>query len=97
MTPDNALATLRKIINETGGNLNGVYVEQALDLEGALMFQIEIEGDASELAKGARLVWFNKDSKDLLIVGLFKEGIMNVILFSIFKKFYLVFIVIIFK
>ncbi|MDF1683890.1 MAG: hypothetical protein P1U36_04445 [Legionellaceae bacterium] len=79
ITFDNVLEALRKIVNETGGNLDGVYAEQALDLEGALMYQIEIEGDASQLSAGARLVWFNKDNQKVLEVGFTDQAILEIL------------------
>jgi acetyl/propionyl-CoA carboxylase alpha subunit len=79
MTSDNALEAIRKIVNETGGSLDGVYAEQALDLEGAQMYQIEIEGDASQLSDGARLVWFNKDNQKVLEVGFTDKAILEIL------------------
>lgn len=79
MTIDNVLEALRKIVNETGGSLDGVYAEQALDLEGAQMYQIEIEGDASQLSDGARLVWFNKDNQKVLEVGFTDQAILEIL------------------
>ena len=79
MTVENALEAIRKIVNETGGNLNGVYAEQALDLDGAQMFQIEIECDASSMAMGGRLVWFNKENQKVLEVGFTDTAILQMI------------------
>lgn len=79
MNYDNALEAIRKIVNETGGNLNGVYAEQALDLEGAQMFQIEIECDASSMAHGGRLVWFNKENQKVLEVGFTDTAILQML------------------
>ena len=79
MTFDNALEAIRKIVNETGGNLHGMYAEQALDLDGALMFQIEIECDASSMAQGGRLVWFNKENQKVLEVGFTDTAILEMI------------------
>ena len=79
MTFDNALEAIRKIVNETGGNLNGVYAEQALDLDGAQMFQIEIECDATSMAQGGRLVWFNKENQKVLEVGFTDEAILEML------------------
>lgn len=79
MTLDNVLEALRKIVNETGGSLDGVYAEQALDLEGAQMYQIEIEGDASQLSDGARLVWFNKDNQKVLEIGFTDQAILEIL------------------
>lgn len=76
---ENGLEAIRKIVNETGGNLNGVYAEQALDLEGALMLQIEIECDASSMAPGGRLVWFNKDNQKVLEVGFTDSSILQLL------------------
>lgn len=69
VTFDNAVEAIRKIVNETGGNLEGVYAELALDLEGAQLFQLEIEWDKSIMAQGGRLVWFNKENQKVLEVG----------------------------
>ncbi|MDP3706275.1 MAG: biotin/lipoyl-containing protein [Legionellaceae bacterium] len=79
MNFDNALEAIRKIINETGGNLNGVYAEQALDLEGAQLFQIEIEWNGASMAPGGRLVWFNKENQKVLEVGFTDSAIREMI------------------
>ncbi len=69
MNENNAVEAIRKIVNETGGNLNGVYAEKALDLAKSLLLQIEIECDASMVAYGGRLVWFNRENQKVLEVG----------------------------
>jgi|GEM_PF-1307056 len=79
MTYENALEAVTKIVNETGGNLNGVYLELALDLKGAQLFQIEIETDKTSMAPGGRLVWFNKENQKVLEVGFNDEAICELI------------------
>ncbi len=79
MTFDTALEAIIKIVNETGGNLNGVYAELALDFAGSQLFQIEIECDASTVAYGGRLVWFNKENQKVLEVGFTDDAILEMI------------------
>ncbi len=79
MTFDNALEAIRKIVHDTGVNLNGVYAELALDLDGAHLFQIEIDCDASSMAQGARLVWFNKENQKVLEVGFTDTAILEML------------------
>jgi len=79
MNYKNALAAIQKIVNETGGNLNGVYVEMALDLQGAQLFQIEIECDAGQVAPGGRLVWFNKENQKVIEIGFTDAAILQIL------------------
>ena len=79
MNFDTALEAIRKIVNETGGNLNGIYAELALDLDGSQLFQIEIECDASTVAHGGRLVWFNKENQKVLEVGFTDKAILEML------------------
>lgn len=86
VTVDTVLEAIRKIVNETGGSLDGVYAEQALDLDGAQMYQIEIEGDASQLAEGARLVWFNKENQKVLEIGFTDQAILEILPKAIYES-----------
>lgn len=86
MTYEDALQAIRKVVNETGGNFEGVYVELALDFDGALLFQLEIEGDANSLAEGGRLVWFNKENQKVLEIGFTDQEIIKLIPQHIYEQ-----------
>ncbi len=51
---------ITSIVNDTGGNVEGVYIEEALDFTGRLLLQLELECDGSErIEKEGRFVFFN--------------------------------------
>jgi len=77
MNLESALEAIRKVVKDTGGNVEGVYAELALDFEGALVQQIEIERDATSAVKGARLVYFNRENQKVSEFGFTDESILE--------------------
>jgi biotin carboxylase len=70
ITVEQAQDVIRKIVNETGGNLQGVYVEAALDFKGRRLMQLELECNGEKLIEPMiRLVWFNRFYQKVFEVG----------------------------
>ncbi len=68
-------AKLKKVITDTCRT--ELYVEKALDLKGATMYQLELETDGDRVVKGGRLVWFNNNNQKILEIGLSDEEMLK--------------------
>ena len=67
-TKDSIETAIRNVLNDTK-KVDGIYVEQALDLSGATLFQIEMEVDAGSVVDGGRLVYFNARNQKMIELG----------------------------
>ena len=83
---ENVRHALRAVINDTGGNLNGVYVELALDLKDCMLLQMEIECDGKSMSPGCRLVWFNRENQKVLEIGFSDSAVLELIPQSVYDQ-----------
>ncbi|MDP3769186.1 MAG: hypothetical protein Q8S13_14335, partial [Dehalococcoidia bacterium] len=75
-TRDNVLQAVRKVVTETK-RVEGIYAEAALDLEGATLYQLEMEIDAGEAVDGGRLVYFNAPNQKMIELGYSEREIVQ--------------------
>ena len=66
--------------------MEGVYAELSLDLDGATIFQIEIEADGTEVVPGGRLVWFNPENQKVIEIGCSDSAIEAVLPADVYRQ-----------
>eukprot|EP00760_Papus_ankaliazontas_P036072 PhM_4_TR8177/c0_g1_i1/m.62783 len=75
-TRESIETAIRGVLSETK-KVDGIYVEQALDLSGASLYQLEMEVDAGSIMDGGRLVYFNKRNQKMIELGFSSEEIVK--------------------
>ena len=84
-SPESVIAAIRKVATETK-HVEGVYAEMALDLDGATLYQLEMEVDAGSTVDGGRLVYFNSRNQKMIELGFDENEIVKFLPAATFEK-----------